>query len=286
MNIIVARSAGFCFGVRRATQMALEAAAGGEQIASLGPIIHSPQMVAKLEAMGVRVIDSVQEARQGRVIIRSHGITVQEREELVRRGLEIVDATCPFVKNAQNCAKMLDEEGYTLVLVGEREHPEVKGIVSYVRSNNVYVVATPDEARSLPAAQRLGIVAQTTQSSENLESVVRICLEKCSELRVIKTICDATSVRQNEAREIAGKVDVMLVIGGHNSANTTRLATICQAIVPRTYHIETASGMDPAWFDRVESVGVTAGASTPSWIIEEVLERLRSLGKGEEDEGK
>ena len=277
MKVVVAKSAGFCFGVKRATTMALEAASGNSAIYSLGPIIHSPQMVAKLEEKGVRVVDHVEQADQGSVIIRSHGVTVDEMERIALRGLGIIDATCPFVKKAQNYARLLASEGYAVVLVGEREHPEVRGIVSYARQGSVHVVANPEEALKIPAAPRIGVVAQTTQSYENFSRIVEICLDKCSELRVFKTICDATAVRQNEAREIAGRVDVMLVIGGYNSANTTRLATICRDITPRTHHIETAAQIDPEWFAGAATVGVTAGASTPQWIIEEVLEKVEVI---------
>jgi 4-hydroxy-3-methylbut-2-enyl diphosphate reductase len=279
MKVLVAKSAGFCFGVKRATTMAMEAvSAGSGRIYSLGPIIHSPQMVKKLEEKGVQVIDDVDQAgEKGAVIIRSHGVTVGEIEKICDRGLGIIDATCPFVKKAQDYARLLDAEGYTLVLVGEREHPEVKGIISYARSGRVHVVANPEEALEIPAARRIGVVAQTTQSYENLRRIAKICLDRCSELRVFKTICDATAVRQNEAREIAGQVDVMLVIGGYNSANTTRLATICRAISPCTHHIETAAQIDPQWFAGAEAVGVTAGASTPHWIIQEVLEKVETI---------
>ena len=277
MKILVAKSAGFCFGVKRATTMALEAASGTGNIYSLGPIIHSPQMVEKLQEKGLQVIDDVDQAGAGSVVIRSHGITLQEQERIAARGLGIIDATCPFVKKAQNFAELLDAKGYLLVLVGEREHPEVKGIVSYARQGKVRVVASPEEAEALPAAPRVGVVAQTTQSFENLSRIVQVCLRKCSELRVFNTICDATAVRQNEAREIAGQVDLMLVIGGFNSANTSRLATICRDITARTHHIEIAAQIEPAWFEGVETVGVTAGASTPAWIIEEVLEKVRTI---------
>ena len=278
MNILIAKSAGFCFGVKRATNLALDAASRTENIHSLGPIIHSPQVVKKLEKKGVRVVQDVDEVESGSVIIRSHGITLQDQEKIARRHLEIVDATCPFVKKAQQHAELLSSKGYTLVLVGEKEHPEVQGIVSYATKGMVFVVADAGEAEKLPQVKRLGVVAQTTQAYENFCRIVAVCLEKCEELRVFKTICDATSVRQNEAREIARQSDLMLVIGGFNSANTTRLATICREIIPRTYHIETAEQIDPQWFTKVETVGITAGASTPHWVIEEVVKRVRSLG--------
>ena len=278
MKILIAKSAGFCFGVKRATNLALDAAARTEKIHSLGPIIHSPQVVKNLEEKGVRVVRNVDEVESGSVIIRSHGITLKDQKKIAGRHLEIVDATCPFVKKAQQHAELLSSKGYTLVLVGEKEHPEVQGIISYARWGKVFVVADVAEAEKLPQVKRLGVVAQTTQAYENFSRIVAVCLEKCEELRVYKTICDATSVRQNEAREIARQSDLMLVIGGFNSANTTRLATICREIILHTYHIEMADQIDPQWFAKVESVGITAGASTPHWVIEEVVERVRSLG--------
>lgn len=279
MKIILAQSAGFCFGVKRATTMAFEAAEHYHQICSLGPIIHSPQLVKKLEERGVRVIEKVEDIPEGAVIVRSHGVTARELEGIVTRELEIVDATCPFVKKAQDHAALLGKEGYAVVLVGEEEHPEVQGIVSYARDGEVFVVADREQAESLPRIKRIGIVAQTTQSFDNLRQIVEVCLDKSSELRVFNTICDATSVRQNEARTVAREADLMLVIGGYNSANTSRLAQICRDIQPRTYHVETAEQVDPQWFCGVETAGITAGASTPRWIIDEVVEKVRGMGK-------
>jgi len=279
MKILLAQSAGYCFGVKRATSMAFDAAEQHDQICSLGPIIHSPQLVQKLEEKGVRVIRDFASIPGGAVIIRSHGVTAQEFEEILARDLTIVDATCPFVKKAQDHAAMLSREGYVVVLVGEADHPEVQGIVSYARNGEVFVVADREEAESLPRKNRIGVVAQTTQSFENLRQVVEVCLEKSKELRVFNTICNATAVRQSEARTIARQVDLMLVIGGFNSANTTRLAQICREIQPSTHHVETADQIEAKWFAGAESVGITAGASTPRWIIDEVVERVGALAK-------
>jgi 4-hydroxy-3-methylbut-2-enyl diphosphate reductase len=279
MEIVLAKSAGFCFGVRRATQMAFEAAAEHDQICSLGPVIHSPQVVKGLAEQGVQVVDSVDDIPPGSVIIRSHGVTMDEMEKVQQNDLTIVDATCPFVKKAQEYAARLSVEGYDVVIVGEVEHPEVQGIVSYSGEAVVHVVADAEQAEALPRMKRVGIVAQTTQLYENLKEIMDVCLAKSQELRVFNTICDATSVRQNEAREIASTVDLMFVIGGHASANTTRLARICQAIQPHTYHVETAEEIIPDWFSRAIKVGVTAGASTPRWLIDEVVARIAELGK-------
>jgi 4-hydroxy-3-methylbut-2-enyl diphosphate reductase len=241
------------------------------------PIIHSPQMVRKLEEKGVKVVHEVDQLAGDAVIIRSHGVAAPEFEQILERGLNVVDATCPFVKKAQEHVALLSREGYFVVIVGEKDHPEVQGIVSYARRGKVRVVADCREAETLTRKGRIGIVAQTTQPLDNLQQVVAAVLTKCKELRVFNTICDATSVRQNETREIACQADLMLVIGGHNSANTNRLAQLCRDLQPRTYHVETAAELDPAWFRDAASVGITAGASTPRWIIDEVLARVQEI---------
>lgn len=276
MEIILAKRAGFCFGVKRATQMAFEAAGKDQTTFTLGPIIHSPQVVQKLEQMGVGVVKDLSGVNDGTVIIRSHGVLASEMEEAQRKQLEVVDATCPFVKKAQEHVKYLSDAGYDVLVVGDEDHPEVQGIVSYGKER-VYVVASGDEVKKLPKMGKMGVVAQTTQSFDNLKSVVTECLRRGGEVRVYNTICDATAVRQQEATELARQVDCMVVIGGFNSANTRRLAEICAEIQPRTHHIETASEIDPGWFDGVVTVGVTAGASTPKWIIDDVMERLGEI---------
>lgn len=279
MEIVLAKSAGFCFGVRRATQMAFDAAAKHEHICSLGPVIHSPQVVKGLAEQGVEVVSNVEDIPPGSVIIRSHGITFDEMEKIREKELSVVDATCPFVKKAQEYAAVLSKEGYTIVIVGELEHPEVQGIVSFSGGQEAHVVADAAQAAELPRMRKVGVVAQTTQLYENLKEIMDVCLEKSQELRVFNTICDATSVRQNEAREIARTVELMFVIGGHASANTSRLARICKEIQPQTWHIETTEEIDPEWFEGVKKVGVTAGASTPRWLIDEVVARIAELGK-------
>lgn len=279
MQILLAESAGFCFGVKRATKMAFEAADRYCPICSLGPIIHSPQLVEKLAEKGVEVVDRVEDVRDGAVIVRSHGVPAEEIVELQKRNLKIVDATCPFVKKAQQHAAMLSHEGYAVVLVGEAEHPEVQGIVSYAAEGEVFVVADRIQAENLPSLSRIGIVAQTTQSFENFRQIVDACLSKSRELLVFNTICDATALRQSEARNIARQSDLMIVIGGFNSANTNRLAQICQEIQPRTYHVETVEQIKSEWFDGARVVGITAGASTPRWLIEEVVAVVGAIGK-------
>lgn len=276
MEIILAKRAGFCFGVKRATQMAFEAADKGGPTYTLGPIIHSPQVVQRLEEMGVKVLKDFSGMDSGTIIIRSHGVTAEELDQAVFKELEIVDATCPFVKKAQEHVKSLSQAGYNVVVVGDADHPEVQGIVSYAEGN-VYVVGSGEEAVKLPKMGKIGVVAQTTQSFENLKNVVHECLMKGGEIRVFNTICDATAVRQEEAKALASQVDCMIVIGGFNSANTKRLAEVCAELQPKTHHIETAQELDFAWFEGVNKVGITAGASTPKWLIDEVTERIGQL---------
>lgn len=276
MEIILAKQAGFCFGVKRATQMAFEAADKGGSTFTLGPIIHSPQVVQRLEDMGVRVLDDIDELDTGTIIIRSHGVASEELEEAVRKQLEVVDATCPFVKKAQEHVRSLSLDGYDVVVVGDADHPEVQGIVSYA-NGKVYVVGSGDEAADLPRMGKVGVVAQTTQSFENLKNVVLQCLLKGVEIRVFHTICDATAVRQEEAKELAERVDCMIIIGGYNSANTKRLAEVCKELQPKTHHIETAEQVDISWFSGVSRVGVTAGASTPKWLIDDVMKRIERI---------
>jgi len=278
MKIILAKRAGFCFGVKRATQMAFEAAGKDKKTYTLGPIIHSPQVVNRLEEMGVNVLKNLDSMATGTIIIRSHGVAAHEIDEAQAKKLEIIDATCPFVKKAQEHVKSLSDSGYSVIVVGDADHPEVQGIVSY-GGEKVFVVGSGDEVRQLPKMNKIGVVAQTTQSFENLRNVVSECLLRGGEIRVFNTICDATAVRQEEAKELARQVDCMLVVGGFNSANTRRLAEVCKELQPRTHHIETAEEIDSSWFKGVETVGVTAGASTPKWIIDEVVSRIEGLNK-------
>ncbi|MBW4056328.1 MAG: 4-hydroxy-3-methylbut-2-enyl diphosphate reductase [Proteobacteria bacterium] len=280
MKVILAKQAGFCFGVKRATQMAFEAAGKNQKTYTLGPIIHSPQVVGKLEDLGIRALDSLEGLEKGTIIIRSHGVKLNDINEAQHKKLDIVDATCPFVKKAQEHVKSLSEAGYGVIVVGDADHPEVQGIVSY-GGEKVFVVASGEEVNKLPQMSKIGVVAQTTQSFENLKNIVSECLLRGGEIRVYNTICDATAVRQEEAKELAGRVDCMLVIGGFNSANTRRLLEVCTELQPRTYHIETAAEINPAWFEGAERVGVTAGASTPKWIIDEVMNKIEELNKSD-----
>lgn len=290
MKILLAERAGFCFGVKRAIDLAFETAnkQRGTKIATLGPLIHNPQTVQRLREDGIDVVNSLDELSEGVVIIRSHGVPPATIEEAERKGLAVVDATCPFVRRAMRWANELYQDGYQVVIVGDEAHPEVAAVKAYTNDTAV-VIRSADEASKVPESDRIGVVAQTTQSSENFAACIEALRKRCRELKFFDSICTATAERQDEARRLASQVDVMLVVGGHNSANTTRLAEICREAGARTYHIETKDEIKPEWFsnglDHELTVGITAGASTPKWLIEEVVERMNELNEKNELQG-
>jgi len=257
-------------------EMALRAAKkNSELLYTLGPLIHNPQAVEHLKALGIKVRDRVEKIPRGTVIFRSHGVSQGELKRAKEKRLHIIDATCPIVKRAQFFANYLHRQGYELLIVGEAHHPEVEAIKSYLDEG--VVVEDAKMVQKLGPWEKLGIIAQTTQSFNLFKEVVTACLEKAKEVRAFNTICRATMIRQKEALEIAKKVDCMIVVGGYNSGNTQRLTALCREIQPRTYHIETARELNPRWLARRERIGLTAGASTPSWIIKQVEEEIRHL---------
>ena len=277
MKLFVAKSAGFCFGVKRAMDMALEAAKKyPKDLYTLGPLIHNPQAVKFLEQLGVKVKNRIENIPKGTVIFRSHGVSLRNLEKARKKRLHIIDATCPIVKKAQFFAKHLYRHGYIVLIVGDLYHPEVEAIQSYIK-DRVEVVGDVEMVQRLGPWEKLGIIAQTTQSFNLFKEIVTASLEKVKEVRVFNTVCRATMNRQKEAVEIAKQVECMIVIGGHNSGNTQRLAAICREIQPHTYHIETAQELNPRWLTRREKIGLTAGASTPLWIIKEVEGRIQDL---------
>jgi len=276
MKVVIAEFAGVCYGVERALRLADEAAQRGGVVHTLGPLIHNPQAVDDLRARGVEVADSLADAHEGTLVIRSHGVDPAIIEQALEAGLEVVDATCPFVGAAHTCAAELTAADYSLVIVGEADHPEVEGILAHAGGKAVIVQNVEELPKHLPS-RRVGVVVQTTQVPARLQEVVDALLPRVSELRVCNTICSATSKRQRAAGELARTVDVMVVVGGHNSGNTTRLAEICTAANPRVHHVETADELQPEWFSGASVVGVTAGASTPDAQTAGVVKAIEAL---------
>ena len=276
MRIEVAEYAGVCYGVERALDLAEEASRGSGAVHTLGPLIHNPQAVQELRAKGVVVAGSLDAAPEGTLVIRSHGVDPAIIEEAVSRGLEVVDATCPFVSAAHECAKELVADGYSVIIVGEADHPEVEGILAHAGGHAVVVEEADDLPATLPS-KRIGVVVQTTQSRSRLTDIVSALLPRVKELRVCNTICSATAKRQQAASELARSVDVVVVVGGKNSGNTTRLAEICREVNPRVHHVETPDELEAAWFEDAESVGVTGGASTPHEQMSRVIDGIRAF---------
>ncbi|MGI6045686.1 MAG: 4-hydroxy-3-methylbut-2-enyl diphosphate reductase [Eggerthellaceae bacterium] len=279
MQVIRADYAGACYGVQRALDMAYASIKGGKRAYTLGPLIHNPQAVAQLEQAGIEAADTLEEIpATDTVIIRSHGVTPQVMREVKERKAPLLNATCPFVLRAQNAASDLGKRGLFVIVVGEEGHPEVEGLVAHAREQDAQVVvAMSAEDLPLEINGPVGVVVQTTQRIENLKSIIAELKRRGIEPVVENTICTATRQRQDAAADLASSVDAMVVIGGRNSANTTRLAEICKKLCPQTFHVETVEEINPAWFKGCERVGVTAGASTPDAQISAVEEYLESL---------
>ncbi len=271
-QIKIAKNSGFCFGVKRAIKLAEEAAQSYKSAFTLGPIIHNPQMVDHLNSKGIFEIDNIDQLDDRPVIIRSHGVPLYELDIINNKNIPIIDATCPYVSKAFEYARKAGEEGYEIFILGNPDHPEIIALKSYIKGDFFII---NDNLESLPETRfaKAAIICQTTQNSQNLEQLVNALLPKVNELRVFNTICNATNIRQNATIELAKKSDVLIVIGGKNSSNTKMLATLSSAYT-KTYHIETAEEICSQWFENTPFIGLTAGASTPDWIIIDVYNKI------------
>lgn len=279
MKVTLAKSAGFCFGVKRAVEMVYKEAETGKKVYTLGPIIHNEQVVQDLEQKGVRVIDTPEElskAEDATVIIRSHGISADVYHQLEDKKVRIVDATCPFVSKIHRIVEKKYQEGSCIVIVGNANHPEVEGINGWC-NGAATVIGSVSEAEnySQEPARKLCVVAQTTFNYKKFKDIVDIFSKKSYDIDVMNTICNATEERQTEAGTIARQSDAMLVIGGKHSSNTQKLYEICSKECPNTYFIQTLDDLNLELFQSFRSVGITAGASTPNNIIKEVQANVR-----------
>jgi len=282
MEIIKAHEMGFCFGVRRAVEMMEEAAEKLGGITSLGSTVHNRQVVERLREAGVDVVTSLEEIDGRPVAVTAHGVGPQVSSALEEIGVTVVDTTCPIVTRSQQWARHLAREGFAVIVFGDPDHKEVRGVLGWAEGKGI---AVPDEEllHTLPEdlPSRVAVLSQTTHTEARFASFVRRLFETrmdhISELRVINTLCNATTSQQAAAQELARRVDLMIVIGGHDSANTRHLAEVCEEEGVETHHIESASEIEPGWVAGHERVGVTAGASTPDFAVDEVVERLREL---------
>ncbi|MBW2085460.1 MAG: 4-hydroxy-3-methylbut-2-enyl diphosphate reductase [Deltaproteobacteria bacterium] len=286
MKIKLAKTSGFCMGVRRAMEMILEALNRREgPIYSYGPLIHNSQVLEMLENKGLMILepgtDSLAEVNGGSVIIRAHGIPPGEAKALEAAGLSIIDATCPRVIRVQTIIHKQAQMGYTPIIVGDADHPEVIGLLGYADGKG-HAVKSKAEVETLPDFDKVIVVAQTTQTKRLFEKVVEAVKARWPEALIFTTICGATHRRQEEVRRLAHEVQAMVVVGGHNSGNTARLAEVSQAEGLKTIHLETEDELDPGWLANVDTVGIAAGASTPNWMIKRVVRELERVASSRE----
>jgi 4-hydroxy-3-methylbut-2-enyl diphosphate reductase len=278
MDVIVADNAGFCFGVKRAIKMANDTMdQAGLRVKSLGSLIHNPQVVNSFRERGLEVVgdlDSVDP--EDTVIIRSHGVGPELKQDAAERGLKVVDTTCPFVTKAQQYAAKLITDGYKVVMIGDKDHPEVIGVVAYTQ-NRAIVINTVTEAENLKFIPRMGVVFQTTHSIGHVQEVVGALLKRGKEVRVFNTLCGATTSMQKTAIELSSEVEAMVIVGGRQSANTAQLAEVCRKVNPRVLQIESADEIQEDWFQGLSRVGVSAGASTPDEVIADVVDRITRI---------
>ena len=279
MKIEKARELGFCFGVRRALKIIENAAEGDIKIATLGPIVHNKTVVARLKSLGVRVVDNVDGLKGGVIAISSHGVSPAVYEKIQSRGAKVIDTTCPIVRSAQKAAQRLAKAGFGVIIFGEASHPEVRGLLGWAGENAIASMNV-DTITGEIVSKRIGILAQTTQSRGEFTAFVNRLTEKLlphvQEIRIMNTLCQETQKRQSAAEELAETSGLMIVIGGHNSANTRRLAEVCSPLV-ETHHIENADEIDAEWLHGKKKVGITAGASTPDEAIDQVIQRIELL---------
>lgn len=285
MKVLKAREMGFCYGVRRAVEMMEHEVETGLPIASLGSVVHNPQVVGRLRDRGLDVVTALGDVGDRRLVITAHGVGPAVIEEAEARGLDVVDATCPIVTRAQRWARRLLEDGFAVIVFGDPDHKEVRGILGWANGKAI-TLRHESEIDTLPddLPSKVGVLVQTTHTEAQFTSFVNRLLQKrlhrISELRVINTLCNATTGQQAAAIELAHQVEVMVVVGGRESANTRHLVEVCEAEGVPAHHVETAAEIDPAWFAGVETVGVTAGASTPDFAVDEVVARLEAIGRG------
>lgn len=287
MQILVAKRAGVCFGVKRAIDIAFSVAKDtGEGVYTLGPLIHNPQVIEKLRMEGVTPIENTDSLKNIKtLIIRTHGVPPKIYEKALKSGCKVIDATCPFVKKAQRFTQTLKEEGYQVLILGDKKHPEVQALLGFAGDN--VIVVNPMENnfpngvnsnKTFPLLKsRVGIIVQTTQPLEALKKIVCYAIDSAKEVKVYNTICDSTALRLEETRELAEKVDLMIVVGGKNSSNTTQLTNLSRKICTKVHHIETAAELQNKRFKGVKKVGITGGASTPQRLIDEVVKKLREI---------
>ena len=276
MKVIVAEKCGFCHGVKNAIRMAEEILTQEDEVYSLGPIIHNKEVVEQLAQTGLKTVRKVEEIQSGTVLIRSHGAAPQQLSKLKEKGINIVDATCVLVKRLQHIAEQFERDGYKVVVIGDENHPEVQAVVGCAK--DAVVIADESDLHKLPRNARLGIICQTTESPEHFGRMLgAIGRGSFRELKVVNTLCEEAIKRQESAVRLCKQVDIMFVLGGLESANTRRLAELCKRENSETYHLQNLKELDKRMLFGKDIAGVTAGASTPEWIIDEFVGNLENF---------
>ncbi len=282
MKIYIAEHAGYCFGVKRAVEMAekiLEESVD-MPIYSLGPLIHNPQVVEYLNSKGLKVIDKIEGVDNGKIIIRAHGVPYSLQKKIEDLDLELIDCTCPYVKAVHKRVREYRDNGYKIVIIGDKNHPEVIGINGWCNDEAI-IINEEEEAKDMPRYDKICVVSQTTNRLEKFERLSNIVMEKGNEVKVFNTICNATNLRQTACEKLAKKVDAMIVIGGYNSSNTNKLAEISKRYCNNVYHIELYKDLPLQEIRKFNTIGITAGASTPDWIIKEVVDTMNNINNNE-----
>ncbi|MBU5311094.1 bifunctional 4-hydroxy-3-methylbut-2-enyl diphosphate reductase/30S ribosomal protein S1 [Tissierella carlieri] len=281
MEIIIADNAGFCFGVKRAVDITSdELLSANKDIYSLGPLIHNSQAVKKFEEKGLKTIDNIEGIQDSRIIIRSHGVSKSVIDKINKMNLDIIDSTCPYVKSVHKRVEEYQDQGYNIVIIGDPDHPEVIGINGWC-NDKAFIVNSLEEATNLPRMDKICVVSQTTNTQEKFETISKLINEKGNEVKIFNTICNATNIRQESCKEVASKVDAMIVIGGYHSSNTNKLVEISKKYCNNVYHIETSKELPLQMLSKFNKIGITAGASTPDWIIKEVVEIMDNINNNE-----
>jgi len=278
MKIQLASSYGFCFGVKRAIRIAEE----HQGSKTYGPLIHNKDEINRLkEGFNIGLAEKFEDVEKSdAVVIRTHGIPKNELAQLKSQGNEIINATCPYVTTPQKIVEEMSEKGYSIVIFGDKNHPEIKGVVSYAKDQrNAFIVADEEELEGLPILSRVAVVAQTTRKPEDFLKVVNALILNHKEVRVFNTICNATFENQDAAAELAKDADVMIVIGGKHSSNTKQLHSICKSYCEQSYLVENETELDASWFEGKELCGISAGASTPDWIVQNVIDTIQKIIK-------
>jgi 4-hydroxy-3-methylbut-2-enyl diphosphate reductase len=281
-EVRIAERAGFCYGVRLAIDKARQASDAGEEVTTLGQLVHNPGIKADLEARGIQTAELADQVEGGTLVVRAHGVPKEEMETLRAKGeLQLIDATCTWVIQSQKAARELAEAGYTVCIIGHENHPEVRGVRSYAGDKHVVV---DDIDRStwerVPRTKKLGVLSQSTILPSKLEEFAAFCLKRCHDLRVVNTVCPVTLTRQDDSVKLAAEVDAMIVVGGKNSSNTRELAVKCAQVLPDTIHVADADELEhdyAGWLAGKARIGITGGTSTPEADLEEIRDRIFAL---------